>query len=394
MAEQQLRTITFGKHKLVTPTLFASYRMGDYPTAGLKLFPWAFTETEAILINAYDFKRPKYEAIINNGWSPCKNLEFGDKPILIDSGAYYFRKTDEITVTPKDILDIELKSHADVGVVLDHPFPPDAEDKAQRISNTLNNTAYMLRLLQNTQKHGSMQLMPVVHGHTVQQIIGCITRLRRVARAETGSDHLPHVGIGSIAPLAQGGNAQLAAMIIQTVRRQLPDSHIHCFSMGSALLMLLAFYCGADTVDSQSWILSAAFKYAQLPGHHVKRLANKEYKTPEAFDQAKRQFAEHIQRLHEQEGFYAKNWLTGEKLDFSSRAVIDDYVNDLSDTVSNEHIHNRACHNLWSYNFEVRQARKAIDQDRFEQFVESRLQNTKYFKAFDYARSRKKKTAK
>lgn len=389
MSNGRSKIVVFGKHQLVTPTLFASYRMGDYPTAGLKLFPWDFTETEAILINAYDFKRPKYEAIINNGWSPSRNLEFNNKPILIDSGAYYFRKTDKITVAPEDILDLELKSRADIGVVLDHPFPPDAEDKAKRINNTVNNTAIMLRSLQD--KQSNMQLMPVVHGHTTQQIIGCITRLRRVAHKETGSDSLPHVGIGSVAPLAQGGNVHLAGMIIQTVRNQLPDSHIHCFSMGSALLMLLAFYCGADTVDSQSWILSAAFKYAQLPGHYVMRLANRVYETSAAFDQAKARFAERIERLHKQEGFCAKNWLTGEKLDFSSRSTIDQYVDELSDTISNEHVHNRACHNLWVYNFEIQQAREALEKDQFEKFIEARLQNTKYMKAFEYARSRKRK---
>ena len=271
MREGNLQLLV-GTQSLQAPALFASYRLGDYPTSGLKCLPWAITQTEAVLINAYDFTRPKYAAWLNNGWNPNKYLQVGRRPFIIDSGAYYFLKDTSISVSPQDILKIELQSKAHVGVALDHPFPPDAKDKQKRIATTIHNTHIMAREMADVTS--SMALMPVIHGHTKRQLLGCIQRLRQIADRQ----HQPllnHVGIGSLAPLAQRGDATLAVEVIRQVRTELPNSQIHCFSMGSALLMLLAFYSGADSVDSQTWMVSAGFKLAQLPGHYVTRMAIK-----------------------------------------------------------------------------------------------------------------------
>ncbi len=388
MRREQGRVVLFGKHRLRVPALFAGYRLGDSPDAGLRFLPWDITETEALLINAYDLNRPRFRALLNDGWDPAHHLCFVNKPLMIDSGAYYFLKHENVTISPNEILELELKSRADVGVVLDHPFPPNAPNKIDRIQTTLKNTEAMLKLLRL--KKSDMELMPVIHGHTPQEINDCINHVRRLMDTY-GFGDLTRVGIGSIAPLAQHGNIRLAVEIIHTVRTYLPKAHIHCFAMGSALLMLLAFYCGADTVDSQSWIVSAAFKFAQLPGLYFVRLSRRVYKNQEDFEFAKQRFAKHLKRLHNEEGFFVKDWLTGEVIDLSSDTVIEQYVESLVDIKSNENIHNRACHNLWVYNFEVRRIRKAIVEDRFEQFIEARLANTRYKVAFEYAKEKKRK---
>lgn len=387
MNEQMRRRFRFGKFELQKPTLFASYRLGDFPSAGLLNFPWEMTGTEALLINAYDFLRPKFKAAINNGWNPAGRdyLSFPDKPILIDSGAYYFRKSTAISITPEDVLQLQIKSKADMGVVLDHPFTPEATDKAERINTTLANTKRMFKALRKSS--ATMQLMPVVHGHEAKEVLSCLRRLKRMEKDGYISS-LDRVGIGSLAPLAQRGNARAAIDIIWLVRAELPEAHIHCFSMGSALLMLLAIYCGADTVDSQSWIVSAAFKLAQLPGHYVVRMSKREYKSSKDFREKLRGFEERLLQLANEEGFTVKDWETGEELDLASNSVCSDYVRSLVDEKSNEHIHNRACHNLWSYNFEIRQYRRAIGEDRIEQFIASRLSNTRYAKSFTYAQQR------
>lgn len=388
MERERCKVVPFGKHRLKVPALFASYRLGDYPDAGLRFLPWQITETEALLINAYDLNRPRFRALLNDGWSPSHHLCFSNKPLMVDSGAYYFLKHESMVISPHEVLELELKSGADVGVVLDHPFLPDAPDKAKRIETTIKNTEVMLRALKS--KGAEMELMPVVHGHTPEEISECVRHIRRLMDIY-GFGELNRVGIGSIAPLAQRGNTHLAVEIILTVRKQLPKAHIHCFAMGSALLMLLAFYCGADTVDSQSWIVSAAFKYAQLPGLSFIRLSRQVYKNQSEFEVAKQRFVERLRQLHNEEGFFVKDWTTGEIIDLSSASVIEQYVESLVDVKSNENIHNRACHNLWVYNFEVRQARQAITEDRFEQFIEARLANTRYKAVFEYARERKRK---
>jgi tRNA-guanine family transglycosylase len=279
MRRQTARHFEFGRFKLVSPTFFASYRLGDYPTAGLRLFPWELTGTEALLINAYDLRRPKNRPAINNGWNPATNLDFGKKPILVDSGAYYFLRHEQMGVQATEILELQIKSKADIGVVLDHPFGPKATDKPERLRTTLRNTREMLRQLREF--NTTMELMPALHGETGRDAVRFLGRLRALLDAE--GVPLRRVGIGSLAPLAQSGNIAPAAEIIQSVRAELPDAHVHCFSMGSALLMLLAFYCGADSVDSQSWILSAAFKYAQLPGHYITRMTRRGYGSEAAF---------------------------------------------------------------------------------------------------------------
>lgn len=382
------KTIRFGKRTLSRPTLFASYRLGDYPTSGLKCLPWDVTRTEALLINAYDLLRPKYRSLLSDVWLPCEALRSGTRPVMVDSGAYYFVKHNKIDVNPEEILAVQQRSRADVAVALDHPFPPSATDKAKRIDTTIKNTEIALRCL-STQDN-PVDFLPVLHGHTRQSIRGCIKRIEGLYEKYSLGE-ITRVGIGSVAPLAQGGNSKLAVDVIHSVRTQLPDCHVHCFSMGSALLMLLAFYCGADTVDSQTWIVSAGFKYAQLPGHHVMRMGAREYKSEEKFAYARRQFSSRLRRLVDEEGFYGRDWITGETLALDSDADCDEYVTSLIDVVSNENVHNRACHNLWVYNFEVQKARDAIEADRFDSFVSSRLADTKYVGALEYARSKKQR---
>jgi queuine/archaeosine tRNA-ribosyltransferase len=379
------RQIAFGPWSLRPPVLFAGYRMGDVPTCGLRTFPWDITETEALLINAYDFTRPKYQAIINNGWNPSRDLHFSGRPILVDSGAYYFWKENKIAVDPTDILKIEVQSKGHVGVVLDHPFPPNARDKARRIDTTIRNTDVMFRAA--SREGNSLELMPVIHGHSRRALRECLERLSAVSLRHRKTD-VTRLGIGSVAPLAQHGNSLLAADILCTTRELLPSAHLHCFSMGSPLLMLLAIYCGVDTVDSQTWIVSAGFKYAQLPGTYATRLGRREYASYGKFRTAVRRFARQLAHLSRTEGFFVKDWSTGNKLDSTDMFVCEQYTHSLSDLESNENIHNRACHNLWIYNSEMKLCRQALQAGKLEAFITRRLETTRYKPAFDIAKKR------
>lgn len=345
--------------------------------------PWKHTGTEAILINAYDFTRPRFNRVVMNGWAPSKNLCAGNRPIIVDSGAYYFVRKPNISISPKEVFDLQTRSKADLGVVLDHPFTPEADDKDERITRTLANTREMLKAALISRS--SLELMPVIHGHNQEQLNRCLHGIKRHLK-KYGTGDVTRIGIGSIAPLAQRGNAILAVELINMVRKLCPQSHIHCFSMGSGLLMQLAFLAGADSVDSQSWMVSAAFKYAQLPGSHVVRMGQRDYKDSRAFRAAKTKFAERLVKLGGDEGFYVRDWITGARLDCSQFAEAMDYVDQLVDRKSNENVHNRACHNLWVFNWEVNQYRDAIARGRECSFVQSRIQGTRYESAFEKAK--------
>ncbi len=384
----ETRTIDFGPYQLQPPVLFAGYRMGDVPTAGLRSFPWKLTGTEALLINAYDFTRPKYKRVIENGWNPKRDLKFSKGPLLIDSGAYYFLRDRDVAVDPRDILKIELRSQAHVGVILDHPFLPEAKDKGVRITRTLSNTKIMLCASRGPASE--FELMPVVHGHSRKMLQSCIKRLQYLS-CKYGNGKVQRVGVGSVAPFAQRGDARRATGIIATVRELLPAAHVHCFSMGSPLLMLLAIYAGADTVDSQTWIVSAAFKYAQVPGSYAVRLARRDYATYARFRSAIKNFGETLMQLHKREGFTTKDWPTGEAISLDSLSDCEDYSATLTDLKSNENVHNRACHNLWVYNYEIRQFRQALRAKALDTFLEGRIAESRYGDVFRFLQQRRKK---
>ena len=73
--------------------------------------------------------------------------------------------------------------------------------------------------------------------------------------------------------------------------------------------MLFAFYCGADTVDSQSWIISAAFKNVQLPGFPWTRFSSREQeKDSDKYEEKRNAFADRLLELIGEEEFAVKDW--------------------------------------------------------------------------------------
>ena len=380
----------FSKFDLEIPNLFASYRISDFPRAGLLCHPWKMTGTQAVLVNAFDLlanKRTQMAAskIREKQGKLHEFVEF-DGPLMLDSGAFNFQKQPEISIEPLDVLSIGIEFKANISVVLDHPFLLKSEDeeKNKRWKNTVNNTRTMFTELEKykSMKGGipdNFQLMPVLHGHDPETLKRSLKEIIGIC----GPD-LPIVGIGSLAPLARNGSKRIVIDIICAVRQLLPDSHIHCFSMGSALLMLFAFYCGANTVDSQSWMLSAAFKNVQLPGFHWTRFSPREReKDPKKYEQSRRAFVEHLLLLISEEKFAVKDWKSGEPWSIDSEQEALSYLDSLEDQDGKNNIHHRACHNLYAFNFEAKRVRE--EKGGLETFISNRLNSTIYRKTFEHA---------
>jgi len=392
-ARLSLRTTTIGATQLETPALLASYRVRDYPRAGLRYHPWQTTGTQALLLNAFDLLANKRTKMFTDEIRQCEGklheyVEF-EGPLVLDSGAFNFLQHEEISITPADVLRIGLELGADISVALDHPFPPDATPKeiGARWANTRNNTQVMVEALTSYdgERPNSFCLMPVLHGHSAEVLERALNDVISILGRQ------PHiVGIGSLAPLAQNGNTSTAIDVLLEVRRLLPEAHIHCFSMGSALLMLFAFYCGANTVDSQTWIMSAAFKQVQLPGFHLTRLSPQEAKRdPVKYERVRRAFAKHLLYLTQDEGFAVKNWDTGEDWPITREREALAYLSYLEDRDGVNHIHRRACHNLYAFNFEAGRVRQVMADNTLEAFIEGRMRSTVYRKRFEYAVKKK-----
>ena len=379
----------FSRAPLETPNLFASYRIGDYPLAGLRLPPWDMTGTQAILVNAYDLlanhRTRQVASEISKGQGKLhKHIQFAG-PLILDSGGFNFQKHADISIKPLDVLNLGIDFGVDVSVVLDHPFLPTSgpEEVQGRWQRTLANTRSMFEELKgwNGELPNGFQLMPVLHGHDNKTLERCREEIVNI----WGGDP-PIVGIGSLAPLARNGSKRMVIEILCTARQLFPDAHIHCFSLGSAMLMLFAFYCGADTVDSQTWILSAAFKNVQLPGFPWTRFSPREKeKDEEKYEQTRHAFAQHLLQLITKEGFAIKDWDTENAWHIRDEAEALFYLDYLEDRDGINHIHRRACHNLYAFNFEACRAREAKKAGELKAFIASRLKSTVYRKAFEYA---------
>lgn len=383
------RTITLTG--LEVPNIVASYRIGDYPRAGLRRYPWEITGTQALLLNAYDLlanRRTKTAARQAKQYPGKirKFVEF-DGPIMLDSGAFNFLRYQDMPIKPIDVLKTGKEMGVDVVVVLDHPFPPDAtaDEIRSRLEVTRANTKAMFNALTSLDgaTPSTLTLMPVLHGHDRETLEQSLEDIVSVTGREPDI-----VGIGSLAPLARNGDTAKATRVILHARRLLPNARIHVFSMGSALLMLFAFYCGADTVDSQTWVMSAAFKEVQLPGFHLTRLSRL-YKeatmNATKYERNRRAFAEHLVQLIRDEGFSVKDWDTGASWPITNEFEALAYLDYLEDGVGVNHIHRRACHNLRVFNFEAARVRQAIQSRALEDFIRGRMTSTVYRRAFERA---------
>ena len=352
------------------------------------------TNTQAILLNAFDLlanKRTRrfISELKNTKGKLHEFIEF-DGPLILDSGAFNFLKLDEINITPNDVLSVGIELGADMSVVLDHPFLPKSEqnEKGLRWSNTMINTRRMLEGLSRIDSSilpDGYKLIPVLHGHDSQTLSRAYDDIVKIWEGEPDI-----VGIGSLAPLALNGNKRTVVDVILTARNLLPNAHIHCFSLGSALLMLFAFFCGANSVDSQSWIISAAFKQVQLPGLHLTRISRMEAeKNSPKYNKARKEFAQHLVKLIYEENFIAKDWDAGDSWPIGCEKDAFHYLDYLEDGNGKNQIHRRACHNLYGFNFEAGRVRQEMGSGTLDSFIQNRMSGTVYQKVLEYAIEKK-----
>ena len=207
----------FSKISFETPNLFASYRIGDFPRAGLLYHPWKITGTEAVLVNAFDLLANKKTKIAASQIRDrqCKLSEFVefDGPLILDSGAFNFQKENEISIDPIKVLSVGIELGADISVVLDHPFLPtsSSREKTKRWKNTIENTHIMFEELnsRNGDIPDGFQLMPVIHGHNPRGLKQRINKIINIYGTNP-----PIVGIGSLAPLARNGSKRMVIDLI------------------------------------------------------------------------------------------------------------------------------------------------------------------------------------
>ena len=323
--------------------------------------PWEYFKISGLTVNAYEIlqKKKANDNIIKIGIH--KFLGFNGF-IMMDSGGFLFMKKSKILIHPRTILELYKKSCPDFGVILDHPLNPNLSLKEikRRQIITLKNTKYMIE--NHTDRNP--KLIPVIHGTTIKSVQWYLKKIK-----EIGDFNI--YGIGSLVPSVfnskGAGGIYNVIEIITFVKNQLPNKKIHVFGIGSTLTMHLMFYTGADSVDSTAWRTKAAFGAIQLPG------IGDRYITP-------RKRHTKYPNLSKEEKKILENCECPICKEFSLKELTQSFEK-------------RAIHNSCIFQKELNIARKLLNEDEkeYEKYVENILKQTKFYKAFKFAKEVKLK---
>jgi queuine/archaeosine tRNA-ribosyltransferase len=194
-------------------------------------------------------------------------------PVMIDSGGFSFMTGRYAPITVDELVAIYRTLGADVYAALDVPpaAGDDASQRRRKWQRTLANLDRMLEL------GGTDQLMPVVHGRTLGEIIAACEDVRR--RIKNPSI----VALGGMVPFLRGHMSEqrfqyrradgskaagevFVADAIVACRSQFPRSHFHVLGVGSTTTAIAVLALGADSIDSLAWRRAAGFGTILLAG--------------------------------------------------------------------------------------------------------------------------------
>jgi tRNA-guanine family transglycosylase len=320
--------------------------------------PWKHFKVDGVLLNAYQILQDTCAANRLKGRNVHSFLRFHG-PVMMDSGGFLFMKKRTMKARPERISRLYHESEPNYGVILDHPLTVGLtpQEARRRQLLTLSNTRKMIAM----QKESDPQLIPVIHGHTIESVGWFIQQLNRLGEFDV-------YGIGSLVPSvfnARGvGGIHNVIQILSYVRRLLPRKVIHVFGVGSAVTMHLMYAAGADSLDSSSWRSKAAFGAIQLPGigdrfitGRAGKVTGKKYLNLSKDE--KRTLEECRCPVCKQSG------LQGLKRSFSKRAI----------------------HNAWVLQREVEKARRLLKENQYDDYVERVVGKTRFRNALQLARS-------
>ncbi len=190
-----------------------------------------------------------------------------DRPLFLDSGGFQLLNNKEfdlqrynLSVTPKEILDLQLDFGGDIIATLDYPIPPSLKDSEaqERIQFSIENAITTLRLLQAKGDSQTKVFIPI-HGRTPEEIESYISRF--ITRYKRSRLERPYDGfaVGSLVPLRSKPDQIIAILVAvkkALAEKRLDDIPVHVFGVGSTLIPYLV-YLGFDTFDSSTYVQKA-----------------------------------------------------------------------------------------------------------------------------------------
>lgn len=196
-----------------------------------------------------------------------------DGPIMVDSGGYALLARRSLHCDVRQVSKIYAKLDADILVSLDYPpSPGDDQVTRSRLRRRTKRNLDRLRLIVSPER-----LMPVVHGHSVDEIEQSCEDIASLCPS------IAQVGIGGLVPLVRSGGSFPAfqyersdgslgdrgtwiADTLTLLRQYFPHALVHVFGIGSATTALGVLALGADSADSFSWRRVANYGAILLPG--------------------------------------------------------------------------------------------------------------------------------
>jgi len=376
----------YNNKELKTPICW--FGLSNIESKDFQLKVFKQSKIEAFLSNVYDLsyldKKKERELLIKE----MQKLNLRHK---MDSGGFQLMKGKtkgngkKFPLTTKMVLDKQIEIGCDIGVQLDFPFGPNLNktQKMKRLNITLENLETLLKLIDH---YGiDFTFLPVIH--TESDDINLLEY--SINKIEDILGEMPKIiGVGSLVPLVKtmkGSKSNGIERLIFTLinlRRILPDSFIHAFGIGGTM-SYLAILAGIDSYDSNGWIQKAAYGVIQLPGISDRYLKKEKHNRPYLIDNRKQK---HSKKPINEIDIFMKCKCSACEPFYKEKWKIQDWHKKQKAFIGRDQKAKtlRSIHNVSLYQTEIIKIRKAILDDKLEQFIKNRLKRSRYYKYIDY----------
>jgi queuine/archaeosine tRNA-ribosyltransferase len=184
--------------------------------------------------------------------------------VMFDSGGYYVqigKMTYEELYYPL-LQFYRENTWADVYTLPDHV--PTSQDTADEVWRKVENTVQYSGLFYQELPPGvRARAMPVVQGHTLEQVEHCLRAYLDLGVQHIGFGSFGTIGKNSEANVATNNAVNLARYVVDVAQKH--GISVHFFGLGAPALVAMIYAAGARSFDSSSWIKSAGFGQIYLP---------------------------------------------------------------------------------------------------------------------------------
>lgn len=184
--------------------------------------------------------------------------------VMFDSGGYYVQTGKlEYSELYFPLLTYYLENQwADVYTLPDHV--PTSQDNSKEVWQKVEETVRFSSLFfDELPARLQERAMPVVQGHTIEQVEYCLRRYLDMGVNYVGFGSFGTGGQNSELNVTTHQSVDLATHVVNVAHQY--GIKVHFFGLGAPALTAMIYGCGADTFDSSSWIKAAGFGQVFLP---------------------------------------------------------------------------------------------------------------------------------